>query len=218
MTRNMMSVLIQLRSAQAFDSPFISLPGVDPRTISALYERDWITGGSGFDGQRYKITGRGLKALAVYEPQVKRTDGLCPRCSERPRRMRKTGIAAPYCGQCESRMQRRNYVLGLNTPNPELPCCRCRKRSRYIASTGKVYTECRHCKNLRQRRRHKRERRELLARIVAGEHIGCRKAGCEQQRWVTGKTVQDFCREHQREFTSAYNARRRAKSPMAAHP
>jgi hypothetical protein len=215
MTRRMMVVLIRLRIADENDEPFEALADVHFRTLRSLLERDWIVDDPGLDGIRYKITSRGLKALKVYEPQVKRTDGLCPRCCERPRRMRKTGIAAPYCAECGNQMSRRKYRLGLYRLKAEGLCSRCHKRPRFVTTTGRAYSQCRHCKNLRRRREHRRERQQLLKRILAGEHVPCRKQGCDQPVHVFGKTVNDYCHQHWKDYTNAYNDRRRSQSLAA---
>jgi hypothetical protein len=216
MTSRMMAVLKELRTAQDSDTPFVMIVGVHKRTLNSLIARDWIVADPGLDGWRYRITGRGLKALAVYEPVVKRTDGLCPRCGKRPRRLRKTGVLAPYCKQCERRMVRRKYALGIGRLRPEGTCARCHKRPRFVTSTGRVYCYCRHCKNLIRRHEHRRQRKQLLARILAGEHIACIKEGCDAPRHVFNNTVSDYCLQHWREYMTVYNDRRRAHSRAAA--
>lgn len=67
MTFRMFQVLHHLRDAQNADSPFVALSGVHKNTIRALVESDMVFESPGLDGDRYKITGRGLKALKVYE-------------------------------------------------------------------------------------------------------------------------------------------------------
>lgn len=208
----MREVLIRLRTAQQEGSLFLSLSDVDPRTIRALEERDWVVSSpSRLNGTYYKITGRGSRALTVYEPTVKRTDGICPRCCERPRTLRSTGKLSPYCKECMNQMSRRKYRLGLYRSKPEGVCARCQKRPRFVASSGRAYCYCKHCKNLRHRREHKRQRRELYKRILAGEHVACRRQGCDQPRYVAGKSVQELCREHYYEYQRDYH--RRAKKP-----
>lgn len=221
-TRKMYNVLAFLKQAKDADYPFVPLPpGIDARTIRALCElsRGWVFASPGLDGVRYTITGAGEKALKVYTPTVKRGDGICPRCGERPRRVRKQGAnigtPAPYCAACENRMARRKYRLGVDRLLPDRLCSRCRKRPRYVASTGRVYTYCRHCKNVLHRRRHRRERKFLLKRALAGEHIPCRRENCDEPRYVSGKTVQDYCYRHFREYMTAYNDRRRPESKAA---
>ena len=211
-TGRMLDVLGVLRDALQADSPYIALPDTDSRTIKALFEREWIAEVSVLSVPHFGITGRGLKALKVYEsPTTKRSDGLCPRCCERPRAIRKTGVPQPYCKQCESQNSKRQYKLGLYRMRPQGMCARCQKRPRFVASTGKTYSYCRHCKNLNRRREHRRERKQLLARLINGEHVACIKDGCDKPRYVSGKSVQDYCYQHYREYQNKYSRERPAQ-------
>lgn len=135
MTDLMLGVLIRLRESAEINIDFEELEDADSRTIEALLERKWV-----FARPRglakYQITDEGLQAVKVYEPDpIKRVDGLCPRCGERPRRMRSTGTPAPYCGQCEADMQRRNRALGLQYRRSDAICPRC-KTSTPFTPTG----------------------------------------------------------------------------------
>lgn len=83
MTENMLAVLRHLRDLKAQEITYAALRGVDRRTLETLCERDWIMPTSErlsakLGGICYSITGRGEKALNVYEPRLKRDDGLCP--------------------------------------------------------------------------------------------------------------------------------------------
>lgn len=198
-TAPMRDALVRLRSNEGI---FVALPDVDPRTIRALEDRDWIV--SSLSCTVHMITAPGLRALKVYEPIVKRSDGLCPRCCERPRAIRSTGEPAPYCRECTRQLSKRTYQLGMYRLRPLGACARCEKRPRFVASSGKVYSYCKHCKNLLHRREHKRQRAELHKRVLAGEHVACSRAGCDQPRYVTGKSVQDYCRPHFREYQNGY--------------
>lgn len=204
MTPRLMSILIMLRDVHDTDDAYLPLDGIHHRTLYALLDREWIAEITVDGLPRYGITGRGLKALKVYEPEVKRTDGLCPRCCERPRFIFKTGTQAPYCKQCTSEIGKRQYRLKLYRPSPDGICARCQKRPRYVASSGKVYCYCQHCKNLLHRREHKRKREDLFIRVIAGEHVPCTRNGCDRPRYVSGRTVQDYCYQHYREYQNAY--------------
>lgn len=204
-TGGMVPVLIALRDIADDDCPFLPLDDVDPRTLRALEDRDWIVQITArLEITHYKITGRGLEALEVYLPQVKRNDGLCPRCGIRKRRIFKTGRQGPYCRQCASKIHQRTYKLGLYRMRPQGLCAKCEKRPRFVASSGKVYSYCKRCKNLNRRREHARERARLLDQVQAGEHVACRREGCFAPRYVSGSSVQDYCYEHYREYQNSY--------------
>jgi hypothetical protein len=89
-TGAMLEVLIQLRIAHDLDEPYIDLDGVDQRTVQALLVRMWI-GKRGVKYVDYMITDAGLSALKIYEPQLKRKDGLCPECGVRPKHVTRSG-------------------------------------------------------------------------------------------------------------------------------
>jgi len=225
-TPRMFAVLVALKAAKDADYPFIHLDGVDGRTIRALcdssneHSRGWAFESQGLDGVRYTITGAGERALKVYAPRLKRGDGICPRCGERPRRIRKrgakAGTPAAYCVACESRMAKRKLELGIQHRRPGQLCPRCHKRTRYVSPSGRIGSYCPHCKKILHNRAHRKERRLLLKRIQAGEHIPCRRAGCDEPRRVSGKTVQDYCYRHFRAYMNAYNDRRRPDSPASS--
>ena len=101
MTTIMLAVLQRLRDANNDGRKFIHLDDVHGRTLRSMETRDWIFSSPGLDGTRHCITGRGLKALAVYEaPSKKRDDGLCPACGTNPIHYYATGKRAGYCERC----------------------------------------------------------------------------------------------------------------------
>lgn len=217
MSDQQLDVLRMLRDAAKADRPFIHLAGVHKRTLRALIEHDLIFESPGLDGVRYKITGRGVKTLAAYERPTRRSDGLCPRCGERPRRIRKRGKhkgePGPYCVECERRIYHRNHALGLLHLNPETPCSRCKKRPRHVYPSGKMITYCYHCRSVLRKRERRRKMKRKLARIAAGELIKCLK--CDQPVYHTDRTVYDYCHTHYRAYMTEYNDRRRADSQAA---
>lgn len=169
MTAKMEAALIQLRAADKADSPFIFLPDVHKHTIRALVVRDWIFASAGSDGTRYRITGRGLKALKAYERTPKRTDGLCPNCGIRPRHVYPSGHIIIYCKECrqerrkEERQRKYKNHLERIRNGEILLCLRCHEKQRFH-SDKVVYDYCRECYYEYQNeynRRRKAERRQL---------------------------------------------------------
>lgn len=214
LTPRMMAVLLTLRAADEADSPFILLPGIHKRTLEALFERDWIFASPGLDGTRYKITGRGLKALKVYEPVIKRHDGLCPDCGERPKHITRNGRVEGYCKICLGKSSRRKYRLHIGK-NPNALCPRCKKRTRARLPGGNVTTYCAKCNKVLKRRAKRKQIKTRLQRVLAGEFIKCRLEGCEQPVHHTEKSAYDMCESHWREYMTAYNDRRRPNSRAA---
>lgn len=129
MTGPMQDALSYLRDKQMSDEPFAELryPLAHGTVISSLLERDWILESEGPDGVRYRITGRGLKALKLYETPRQRRDGICPACGVRPKRTYSTGRRCGWCLTCDraysrKKTKRLRQQSGL--------CCRCHKRPR----------------------------------------------------------------------------------------
>ncbi len=174
------------------------LPDVHGRTLWSLLNRDWIFKSPGLDGVRYKLTGRGLKALKVYEPTLRRDDGICPACGIRPRNVYPGGREYGYCAECEREHKREGL------------CPRCKERPKHVARTGRVASYCLQCKAERAKDERKRKHQRLLERIAAGEHIKCLK--CDQPRYHTQNTVYDYCYEHYWQYMNEYNDRRRPGS------
>lgn len=206
MTDRQQQVLITLRDALRADVPFLSLPTISKRTITALMDRDWIFYSPGLDGVKYKITSRGLHALAVYEaPGTRHSDGLCPRCRLHPKQVLPTGFSYPYCEECQRKRNRRTYALKGYQLNPETPCSRCKKRRRHQYPSGKVIAYCTHCRKVMRKREKKRKMKRLLEKIAAGQPPICLK--CDQPRHHTARVVYDYCYEHYREYQRTYQKR-----------
>jgi len=214
-TPRLLDVLIRLRTAQDSDAPFDALTGVHKRTLNALIERGWIYSDPGRDGWRYRITALGLKALKVYEPQLKRYDGICPECGDHPKHVTRGGRVEGYCAACLLKQGRRKYALRIESKRPDTLCPRCHKRTRSRLPNGRVRTYCEPCTRRLKHRDKKRQLRSRLERVLAGEFIKCRQPGCEQPIHHTENSSYDFCVAHQREYMTNYNDRRRAESRAA---
>lgn len=215
MTPRMMAVLQTLRDAKKADWPFIPLPGVHKRTLRSLIARDWIFESPGLDGVRYTITERGARALKVYEPVVKRGDGLCPQCGERPRHVFRTGRNCGYCLPCHRENERRERALGLSKGRVDRPCSRCKKRPRHRNPGGSYSTYCTRC-NATLKRQGRRKRRKALLRAIQN---GASVPPCQQcklrPRAVRPGSVDDLCAECRRAYMSTYNDQRRVDSKAA---
>lgn len=214
MTPPMMKLLFILREAHNADSPFIHLESVNKRTITALLDRDWVFASPGTDGTRYKITGRGLKALQVYEPVERRHDGICPDCNERPKHVTKSGRQEGYCIECLRKSSQRKYHLDIDK-NPNSLCARCKKRPRHRQPGGKVITYCQHCDRVLKRAAKRKKKRDQKKQLQAGGFIKCRMAGCDACVHYTDKSVYDLCETHWHAYLTAYNDKRRPTSKAA---
>lgn len=213
-TPPMMKVLLALRAAAEADSPFIHLH-VHGSTIKSLLDRDWIFASPGSDGTRYKVTGRGLNALKVYEPTLRRTDGICPECGKNPKHIRSSGEVDGYCIGCLRKQAQRERRLGINHKNPDALCPRCKQRPRYRQPGGEVITWCKECDRERKREAKREKRRQQLELVHAGGFIKCRKADCQNCVHFTGKSVYDMCPDHLRAYMNEYHDRIRPDSAVA---
>jgi len=193
----MLPVLQRLRDAERLEQPFVHLneDDVHDSTIKALIERDWIVCASkGLEQERtYRITGRGLKALKVYEaPPARRTDGMCCRCCEFPRGVYTTGRKKPYCDSCEKALYDRKMALGIYYVRERI-CPVCKTRPVRVCSTGFIKHYCAECERARNKLDRNKKMKRLLSRIRAGEHLPC--PDCGRQRYHTAKAVYDRCYE-----------------------
>lgn len=212
-TGRMMVVLVRLRDAKAADMPFVDLSDVYWRTLRALQARDWIFEAKGIDGVRYAITGRGLKALAIYEREGNRRDGKCPRCRTRERARSRTGKRRPYCESCTRAIAKRQYALKGYQYDPDAPCSRCKKRPRLILASGIVIAYCEQCRRERRYDENRRRLERKLRRIAAGDVPKCLK--CDNPVYYTARSVSDYCAEHVREAARLNYARRRQRKEGA---
>jgi hypothetical protein len=195
MTGLMKAVLLKLRAAAEVDAPFVYLPipEFDRRTITALIERDWMFASPGVDGVRYKITGRGLKALKVYEPARQHRDGLCPRCEVRPRHVRRSGTKDAYCLICQRKIGKRKRQFKLYQGDPDRLCPRCQKRRRHQYPGGTFSAYCTHCSTVVRRKNARKNRRKLFKAVQQGAPIPMCKLCKKEPRRVYPNCISEVC-------------------------
>jgi hypothetical protein len=159
------------------------------------------------DGVRYTITGRGMKALEVYERPTRHFDNVCPTCERRPRGVFATGKQMPYCVECYREHGRKQFALKSWQLDPDAPCSRCKKRPRHVFPSGKRITYCTHCRKVLRRTERKRKMKRKLWLISIGRPPICLK--CDQPVYHTTKTVYDYCYAHYRHMQNDYMRRRK---------
>jgi hypothetical protein len=195
MTGQMKDILLYMREERARDIEFVELtyPFAHGTTIKGLLERDWIFESPGDDGVRYKITGRGLKALSLYESRINRRDGICPRCETRPRHVRKSGDKDGFCLECLREIGLEKRRAGKDLGHVDRCCSRCHKRRRHQWPNGKLSTYCKHCATVLRRKNARKNRKKLLESIRAGGPVPpCKK--CKQKpRRVFINSVSSYC-------------------------
>jgi hypothetical protein len=204
MSQIMMAILYKLRESSQAGYPFIALEGVHHRTINSMLERDWMLESTGLDGVRYKITGRGLHALKVYETPKPRTDGICPRCGICPRTTYDTGTPCAYCEECIQEIGRKRYALKGNQLNPEGMCAQCSERQRHTYPSGHTIPYCMICRKAMRKQEREQKHKNLLKRIEQGEFLPCYRCR-EKPRYHTEKTVYDYCHGCYREYHNEYS-------------
>lgn len=212
-TPMMLTVLQQLRDAKNADMPFIALQDAHGNTLRALIQRDWIFASPGLDGMRYKLTGRGEKALKVYEQPLKRHDGICPDCGKNPKHITRGGHAEGYCLDCLRANAKRARALKLKVKRGDAPCSRCKKRPRHQHKNGTFNTYCDHCKRVMSRRWKRKTFKKKLERARRGELICIRCKAAP--RHYTEKSVYDYCVDCFHAYMREYNDRRRPGSSAA---
>ena len=209
-------VLRTLRAAHESDVGYLfaalDVPKtVDRRTIRALMERDWIVRSEGLDGTRYKITGRGVKALMTYETPNNRRDGICPRCCERPRHTTRNGRRDAYCLECSRGISARKAALGIAKVNADRLCSRCHKRPLHQYPNGKYSTYCKHCGTVTRRMNHRKQKRREFKAVKAGGPVSLCKICRERPCRVYPNCMSDQCAE----CLKAAQARHRAREKRA---
>lgn len=197
MTGPMQDVLKQLREAKQSDQPHVVLayPEVDNRTLTYLFDHEWIFPADRDGVIHYTITARGLRALALVEQPANRRDGICPRCNQRPRHVRSSGQKDAYCIDCLRLRGTERRERGDIDGDINRPCSRCKKRPRHQYAGGHYSTYCAHCDRVRNRRRMKRERRKLIANIRAGMPVPLCKVCKKHPRRVYENSVASYCSE-----------------------
>ncbi|GEM_PF-6664970 len=201
MSKKQHDVLGRLMAAKQADALWIELDGVDPRTTRALFERDLIFKSEHETGTRYKITLRGEKAYKAYLKPRRRSDGICPRCGCEPVHHSASGKSAGYCKSCVSKIYKRRYELNINQRRHDRLCARCHKFPVYVRKSGRAIAYCLSCYRVRGRKQHRKRRKQEYKRLLAGEKLLCPK--CGQPRYVTGRTIQDYCFQHYSEYRRA---------------
>lgn len=192
MSSLMLDVLLRLQAALRDDTPFIHLENVHKRTLNALLCRDYIFASPGLDGVRYKLTGRGEKAIQIYNaPPLRRSDGLCPTCGIHPIHHYSTGASAGYCKECASAYKNLQQKR-LRKQQRGRICPDCRERECYVTSTGSLRAWCKPCMDKRRKIEREKRRRIALERVQSGEVLLCYCCKAKP-RQVTANTVQDYC-------------------------
>ena len=202
MSESMYAVLTRLIEAEDEGNPWVDLDDVFHTTRSALCRKDWAVESPGLDGVRYKVTGRGRKAYAVFSTptEMRRWDGICPRCGLRPKAVTANGHKLGYCEACASEAKKRNYQLRGDGwhHDAERLCPDCGLRPVHVTANGHVHPYCRECKNRRSRQEHRLRNERKRQRIQAGEHIGC--VTCGAPVYYSENWVYDYCQEHYRQM------------------
>lgn len=193
---------------------FAELPGLHKHTLRALldFNRDWIVAETLTEtvgGTRYAITARGLKALKVYEPELRRNDGICPDCGLRPKHVYTTGRKAGYCAVCLSKQAKWRDQHGLYKGVPDRPCSRCKKKPRHQLPGGRLITYCKRCNQTLKRQGRRRRRKALLKAVQAGAPVPMCKACGERPRRVGPNYVDEMCEECRRAYQRDYHNRRK---------
>jgi hypothetical protein len=210
MSQKQMKILQDLRAAKRNDSPFQYLDDVHPKTLRSLTRNDWVfeSKGDDKDRTRYRITLRGEQALAVYEkPPRYRTDGICPQCNERPRRVDESGEVQPYCLECSRELGRKAYAKKGHRKKPNQLCPSCRERTRYQYPSGHIIAYCKPCRDAKRKEEKRRKNERLLERIKQGELILCVRCK-ERPRYHGKKVVYDYCRECYRYQQNLYSKKK----------
>lgn len=219
-TGPMMDVMNRLRDAHEVEEPWQELDDVDQRTIKAILTRKWMDE-SGRKYKLYKINEEGLKALKVYGKMLKRYDGICPTCGERPKHVTSGGKKEGYCKVCLSALRKRQRALGIQYKRPDSLCPRCveknfkHKRTRHVTPGGWIAAYCKHCLKVIKRRGKRKAIALRLQRVLAGEFVKCRIKDCNEPVTHTDRSQSDLCARHLREYMNDYNKRRRPDSHFA---
>lgn len=210
MTLHMMEILQQLRAADESGFPFVTMK-LHYKTSDGLIDRDWVVRSIGINGdEAWKITGRGLDALRVYERPGPRRDGICPDCGIKPKQVSRNGTVYGYCHDCNQKHYKRQFALKGNQLKPEGLCARCKKRPRHIYPSGFVIVYCKKCLRVHRKAERRRKHQQLFKRIANGELILCIRCKTEP-RYHTRKVVYDYCHACYRELQNDYCRRKKAE-------
>lgn len=215
MTRRQMKVLIRLRDAKRADPecPYIALDDVYKSTRTTLMNRGWMWVSPGLDGTKYYISVHGEKALAVFEKPVgKRYDGICPDCGVRPVHVTASGRRSGYCLECANATGRKKWAHRVTRFRSPI-CPSCKLRPRHKQPNGTVITYCSECDRVKKRANKEKNKQRNMERARRGELlcISCK----ENPRYVTEKSVYDYCESCLKTYYIEYNDRRRPNSRAA---
>lgn len=210
-------VLKYLKESADAGFPFAALDDYNLRTVRALVKHDWIIESDGLDGTKYKLTGRGAKALSEYSTPKKRhySDGLCPDCRQREKHVGKSGFQFGYCYPCYKERQSKKYAEKGYQKNPGI-CSRCNKRQKHITSTGNVRSYCKVCRREVNKGLRKRSQERLNARLDAGEFIPCIKCKV-RPRHRHKNTVYDYCYTCYRKYMNNYHQKWQYRQVLKKH-
>jgi hypothetical protein len=212
-TSTMMGVLRHLRQAKRDEYAYQTLSDVHGRTINALLERDWIAESPGYDGTRYYLTGRGEKALKVYERPTRHFDGLCSQCEERPRGHWSNGNLKPYCDECQRTLNNRRYHDMGNRYREGQTCPRCGERERHTYPSGFTIGYCLECRTAMRKEERERKHARRIEMARRGEPMMC--IACEKAPiYITGKTTYDYCHACYQKQQRKYRNRKAWESAM----
>jgi hypothetical protein len=212
-TSNMLEILKRLRDAKDAGYPFIPLV-MHGRTRNALFVvRDWIFESKGLDGIRYGITGRGLRALKVYEKAVRRSDGICPACGIRPKHVSRSGRRDGYCEECLKESSRKKYAFKGSMKNPDRLCPKCGVKKRHVTASGAVCTYCDDCRREERKAEKARRKARWIAMFEAGNPPMCKCGRGPYYR--VGDHIHDLCEQCWKEYMNAYNDKRRGGAPKS---
>lgn len=207
-TAVMALAMVTLKDSADAGYPFVDLAEFHRRVPRSLVSRDWAVASAGIDGTvKYKLTGRGAKALAAYTAPMKRMDGICPMCGEREKHVwESSGQSAGYCEPCLRQIDRDRRAKYGNESKPGL-CPMCGEREKHITPSGMVRSYCKPCRAKRAKKYRKRKQKRLNWMLDIGLPLPCIRCG-KKQRHRHGKSVYDYCYACFREYMNDYYYRK----------
>lgn len=209
-----MNVLIRLHNAAQDGAPFDPLADVHKHTLRFLQREDLIFASKGFDGLRFKLTGRGERTMKAYLRPPKRHDDICPTCGVNPKHVTAGGRKEGYCKAC-GLAYKRGQVARHRRIKPGRLCSTCGKRPVHRYAGGSYSTYCTECNRDHKRAQKRRKQARLRARIDAGDVPTCQRPGCTNPIYYSHKWAYEVCTAHWREYMLRYNDRRRPHSQAA---
>lgn len=201
-------VLSAMNAMRLSGEQYVDLSEVKRQIVNALEKRGYIAPLSAHRKEtRYRMTALGLEAYALFRPaRMYRTDGMCPKCGERPR-LDYNGRSTGYCRECLYAIKRDSRLHG-NSRSASDPCVKCGATPRHVSS-GKVTSYCEACFKAQNRKNRQSRQARLLAQIAAGDVPTCSEPDCDQPVRHTAKHVSNYCVEHDRECNRrSYRTRR----------